>query len=76
MATLNIKGIPDRLYDQLRERGRANHRSIAQEVTHVLTEILEDPEPVSLLDLQGFGKEVWSETAASDHVARERDSWD
>ncbi len=76
MATLNIKGLPDSLYDQLRERARANHRSIAQEVTHILTEVLEEPEPVSLLELQGLGKEIWAETEAADHVARERDSWD
>ncbi len=76
MATLNIKGLPDRLYDRLRERARANHRSIAQEVTHILTHVLEEPEPVSLLELQGLGKEVWAETDAAEHVAKERDSWD
>ena len=76
MATLNIKSFPDSLYDQLRERARANHRSIAQEVTHILTEVLEEPEPVSLLELQGLGKEIWAETDAADHVAKERDSWD
>lgn len=76
MATLNIKGLPDALYDQLRERARANHRSIAQEVTHILTNVLQKPEPVSLLDLQGLGKELWAETDAADHVAKERDSWD
>ncbi len=76
MATLNIKSLPDSLYDQLRERARANHRSIAQEVTHILTEVLEEPEPVSLLELQGLGKEIWAETDGADHVAKERDSWD
>ncbi len=34
MATLNIKKFPDLLYERLRERARANHRSIAQEVAH------------------------------------------
>ncbi|MEM9173695.1 MAG: Arc family DNA-binding protein [Myxococcota bacterium] len=76
MATLNIKGLSDTLYERLRERARANHRSIAQEVTHILTDVLEEPEPVSLLELQGLGKEIWAETDAAEHVAKERDSWD
>ena len=76
MATLNIKSLPDPLYDRLRERARANHRSIAQEVTHILSEVLEAPEPLSLLELQGLGKEIWSETDAAEHVATERGSWD
>lgn len=76
MATLNIKNFPDPLYDQLRERARANHRSLAQEITHVLSEVLEEPEPVSLLELQGLGKEVWTDADAAEHVATERRSWD
>lgn len=76
MATLNIKSLPDPLYDRLRERARANHRSIAQEVTHILSEVLEEPEPVSLLDLQGLGKEIWADADAAEHVATERRSWD
>jgi plasmid stability protein len=76
MATLNIKGLPDPLYDRLRERARANHRSIAQEVTHILSEVLEEPEPVSLLELQGLGKEIWADVDAAEHVATERGSWD
>jgi len=76
MATLNIKGLPDPLYDRLRERARANHRSIAQEVTHILSQVLEAPEPVSLLELQGLGKEIWANVDAAEHVATERGSWD
>lgn len=76
MATLNIKGLPDPLYERLRERARTNHRSIAQEVTHILTGALEEPEPLSLLELQGLGKEIWGDADAAEHVATERDSWD
>jgi len=76
MATLNIKNFPDPLYDRLRERARANHRSLAQEITHVLSEVLEEPEPVSLLELQGLGKEIWTDADATEHVATERRSWD
>lgn len=73
MATLNIKALPDALYSQLRERARGNHRSIAQEVTHILTHVLQRPEPVSLLDLEGLGKALWADTDAAEHVAKERD---
>jgi len=76
MATLNIKGLPDPLYERLRERARANHRSIAQEVTHILSGVLEAPEPLSLLELRGLGKETWADADAAEHVATERDSWD
>jgi plasmid stability protein len=76
MATLNIKGLPDRLHRKLRARAKQNHRSISQEVTHILTEALEEPEPLSILELQGLGKELWRDTTASEHVDAERRSWD
>ncbi|MDP6980404.1 MAG: Arc family DNA-binding protein [Myxococcota bacterium] len=76
MATLNIKNLPDALYERLRNRAQTNHRSITQEVTHILSEALEEPEPLSLLELQGLGKEIWADTDAADHVETERGSWD
>lgn len=76
MATLNIKGMPDRLYKKLRVRAKRNHRSLSQEVTHILAEALEQPEPVSILELQGLGKELWRDVDAAEHVDRERRSWD
>jgi plasmid stability protein len=76
MATLNIKGLPDRLHRKLRARAKQNHRSISQEVTHILTKALEEPESVSILELQGLGKELWRDRTASEHVEAERQSWD
>jgi plasmid stability protein len=76
MATLNIKNLPDKLYRQLRKRAQAKHRSIAQEVTHVLSEVLEAAEPKSILALRGLGKERWREIDPVRHVATERRSWD
>lgn len=76
MATLNIKNLPDTLYRRLRARAQAQHRSIAQEVTHILEGALNEAEPLSILELQGLGKELWSGTDAATHVAAERDSWD
>ncbi len=53
MATLNIKNLPDDLYRRLQARARKEHRSVAQEVTRLLEKALEEPEPLSILDLAG-----------------------
>lgn len=76
MATLNIKNLPDLLYESLKLRAESQHRSVAQEVTHILSEVLAVDEPLSILDLQGLGKELWSGMDVAQHVADERGSWD
>ena len=76
MATLNIKNLPDALYRRLKQRAKRHHRSTAQEVTQILSEILERPEKLSILELRGLGKEQWDGTRADEHVERERRSWD
>lgn len=76
MATLNIKNFPADLYERLKERAARDHRSMAQEVTWLLERALAEPEPLSLLEMEGLGKEIWEETDAAGHVSRERDSWD
>ena len=43
MAVLNIKNLPDGLYRKLQARAKRQHRSIAQEVTHLLSDALETP---------------------------------
>lgn len=76
MAVLNIKNLPDALYKKLRARAKRQHRSVAQEVTHLLSDALETAKPLSILELKGLGKEHWQEIDAMKHVARERNSWD
>lgn len=76
MATLNIKNLPDALYRKLQARAKRERRSVAQEVTHLLSEALEASRPLSILDLQGLGKELWKDIDAAEYVRRERDSWD
>jgi len=76
MAVLNIKNFPDSLYKKLRARARRQHRSIAQEVTHLLADALETPGALSILDLKGLGKEYWRGVNPSKHIERERASWD
>jgi plasmid stability protein len=76
LATLNIKNLPDVLYRKLQARAKRDRRSVAQEVTHLLSEALETAKPLSILELQGLGKELWQGVDALDHVQRERASWD
>ena len=76
MATLNVKNLPDRLYRRLRERARRNRRSMAQEVTVMLGDALDQAEPLSILELRGLGKSHWRGVDPGRHVAEERRSWD
>jgi plasmid stability protein len=76
MAVLNIKNLPDALYRKLQARAKRQHRSITQEVTHLLRDVLETPKPLSILDLKGLGKEHWIGVNPSKHIERERASWD
>ena len=76
MATLNVKNVPDGLYRKLQRRAKKGRRSIPQEVTHILERALQEPEILSILDLQGLGKECWKDIRASRHVDEERLAWD
>lgn len=76
MATLNVKNVPDKLYRKLQARAKRQHRSVAQEVVTILDEVLAQAPPLSILELQGLGKEIWKDVDAAEHVRRERDSWD
>jgi plasmid stability protein len=75
MATLNVKNLPDGLYRQLKARAKRERRSVAQEVTILLTKALEPPAALSILELRGLGKELWRDVDAAAHVARERAAW-
>jgi plasmid stability protein len=76
VATLNVKNLPDSLYRKLQARAKRERRSVAQEVTQLLSEALETPTRLSILELQGLGKEYWEQTDAPAHVERERAAWD
>jgi plasmid stability protein len=76
MATLNIKNFPAGLYRRLKERAGREHRSIAQEVTHIVERALEDEVPLSILELEGLGRELWQDRDAVEHVDAERRAWD
>lgn len=76
MATLNVKNLPDKLYRKLCAQARRHRRSTAQEVIQILSDALDQREPLSLLELRGLGKEAWRDVDAARHVQRERGTWD
>ena len=76
VATLNVKNLPDALYRKLQARAKRERRSVAQKVTQILRTALETPKPLSILDLQGLGKDQWQGVEAAEHVRRERTAWD
>jgi plasmid stability protein len=76
LATLNVKNLPDALYRKLQARAKRKRRSVAQEVTQILTEVLQTPKRLSILELRGLGKEYWQGEDAAAYVERERATWD
>jgi plasmid stability protein len=76
LPTLNVKNFPASLYKKLQGRAKREHRSVAQQVVHLLSEALEEPKPLSILGLRGLGKEFWEGIDPVEYVERERDSWD
>jgi plasmid stability protein len=75
VATLNVKNLPDALYRKLQARAKRARRSVAQEVTQILSDAVEAPKQLSILELRGLGKENWQTVEATEHVARERAAW-
>jgi plasmid stability protein len=76
MATLNVKNLPDALYKKLQARAKREHRSVAQEVIHLLSRATAEARPPSILELRGLGKECWQDVDPAAHVEKERRSWD
>jgi plasmid stability protein len=76
VATLNVKNLPDPLYKKLKARARRERRSVAQEVICLLSAALDAPPPLSIMELQGLGKDLWQGLDAAAHVETERKSWD
>ena len=75
MATLNVKNFPGDLYESIKLRAAAEHRSVAQQVVHLLEKAIEAETPLSILELRGLGKETWAGVDAARYVAEERGVW-
>jgi plasmid stability protein len=76
VATLNIKNVPEKLYARLKARARRQRRSISQEVLHILDGATTPRKTVSILELRGLGKDLWTGIDPARHVDEERGSWD
>jgi plasmid stability protein len=76
MATLNVKNLSDELYEKLKKRSRRSRRSIAQEVSVILSRALAEDGELSVTSLRGLGKELWADEDAATHVRKEREAWD
>ena len=74
---LRIKNFPDPIYrDHLKARARRERGSAGQEATCPPSRELEFEPSHSIVELQGYGKEVWEGIEARAHVEAERKSWD
>jgi len=76
MATLNIKNVPDQLYRRIQTRAKKERRSVAQEVIQILSQATARPASLSILELQGLGKEIWQGIKAGRYVDKERREWE
>lgn len=76
MAVLNIKSVPDKLYRKLQARAKRERRSVAQEVIQILDQVLSEAPPLSVLDLQGLGKEIWTGVNSDQYLRAERKAWE
>jgi plasmid stability protein len=76
MAVLNIKSVPDKLYRKLQARAKRERRSVAQEVIQILDQALTEPPRLSIMDLQGLGKEIWQGINSDQYIQEERRAWD
>ena len=76
MATLNIKNVPDQLYRRIQARAKKERRSVAQEVIQILSQATARPASLSILELQGLGKEIWQGIDTQAYIDKLRDEWD
>lgn len=76
MTTLNLD-LSDPLYNVLKSRAAANQGPVSEEVVEILASSLRElpPPPLSILDLQGLGRDLWTGIEAAQHVHEERRSW-
>lgn len=78
MATLQVRDIDDRVYNALKQRARSRHRSLSQEVAHIIEEYLSQPttdykkQSDMLLELSGSWQGPESAAEIIDTIRRDR----
>jgi plasmid stability protein len=76
VAVLNVKSVPDKLYRKLQSRAKRERRSVAQEVLRILDQALNEPPRLSIMNLQGLGKDIWRDIDSDQYIEAERLAWD
>ena len=76
MAVLNVKSVPDKLYRKLQARAKRERRSVTQEVIEILDQALSESPRLSIMNLQGLGKDIWRGVDSDQYVDAERRAWD
>ena len=76
MTDLRIRDIPEPLVKRLQEHAHREHRSVSQQIIHLLSQGVDSPQRVSIMGLKGLGKRQWAGIEATQHVDDERSSWD
>jgi plasmid stability protein len=78
MATLQVRDIDDRVYRELKQRAKSRHRSLSQEVAHIIEEYLSQPskddrkQSEMLLELSGSWEGPESATEILDTIRKGR----
>jgi hypothetical protein len=75
-SPLVIEDFPDDLYAQLEERARAEQTSVGLLVVSLVERALRLAIPLSIMELEDLGPEIWQDHDAADFIDRERASWD
>jgi len=76
VAVLNVKSVPDKLYRKLQARAKRERRSVAKEVLEILDQALSESPRLSIMKLQGLGKDIWRGIDSDQYVEAERRAWD
>ena len=73
MATLQVKGIDDQLYEALRARASMDNRSISQEVITIVREYLNRPSDDARKSNEAFGELIggWQDDRGANEIAAE-----
>ncbi|MGA2478353.1 MAG: antitoxin [Spirochaetia bacterium] len=78
MATLQVRDIDDRVYRELKQRAKSKHRSLSQEVAHIIEEYLSQPnkdyrkQSEMLLELSGSWEGPESAAEIIESIKRSR----
>jgi plasmid stability protein len=73
MATLQVKGMDDRLYETLSARAAQDHRSISQEVVMIIEEFLSRPENSPHKNMRAFLELIgsWEDDRSAEEIVED-----